>query len=189
MPIRNDRARWGAVSITLHWLTLLLVLALAVLGLTMVGMATSPDKIQVYSLHKSLGLTVLGLTTLRLLWRFFSPVPAQVAGTPRWQHAIARLSHAALYLLLLLVPFSGWWFNSTAGFPLRWFGLVALPPLGEFDKALKASAKETHETLFWMLVAMIAIHAGAALWHHYRLRDATLQRMLPGYRPDQQEAP
>jgi cytochrome b561 len=98
---------------------------------------------------------------------------------PLWQRGAAVLTHYGLYVMLLLVPFSGWWYNSTAGFPLKWFGLVRVPPLGEFDRALKAQALETHETLFWVLASVIALHAAAALWHHYRLRDRTLARMLP----------
>jgi polyisoprenoid-binding protein YceI len=89
------------------------------------------------------------------------------------------LTHYGLYLMLLLVPFSGWWYNTTAGFPLKWFGLFKQPPLGEFDRALKAQARDTHEFLFWVLATTIAVHAVAALWHHYRVRDRTLVRMLP----------
>jgi cytochrome b561 len=173
------RDRWGRLSIALHWLSFVLVLALAAIGLTMEEMAPGTAKVQVYSLHKSLGLTVLFLTGLRLLWRLFERRPAPIAGTPRWQHALASLTHLALYALLLLVPLSGWWFNSTAGFPLRWFGLVALPPLGEFDRSIKHQAGETHEFLFWCLAAVVAVHAAAALWHHYRWQDRTLARMLP----------
>jgi cytochrome b561 len=173
------RDYWGRFSIGLHWLSFVLVCALAALGLTMTEMDPSPATVRVYALHKSLGLSVLFLTALRLSWRLFERRPAMLAGTPRWQQALAALTHAALYALLLLVPLSGWWFNSTAGFPLRWFGLFALPPLGAFDRSLKHQASETHEFLFWCLAAVVAVHALAALWHHYRWHDRTLSRMLP----------
>jgi cytochrome b561 len=175
----DPRDYWGRFSIALHWLTFALVLALATIGLVMTEMDAGTDKVQVYSLHKSLGLTVLFLTALRLLWRLFDRRPAPLAATPRWQHALASLTHFALYALLLLVPLSGWWFNSTAGFPLRWFGLFRLPALGAFDRAAKHQAEDTHEFLFWLLAATVAVHAAAALWHHYRRRDRTLARMLP----------
>lgn len=187
MPLRNNHERWGAISIGLHWLTFLLVLALAVIGLLMTDMRTSPAKIQVYALHKSLGLSVLALTALRLLWLFSARLPGRIEGTPGWQHAIAKLTHAAMYAMLLLVPFSGWWFNSASGFPLRWFGLFAVPKLGAFDPLVKAAAKQTHETLFWILAAVVAVHAAAALWHHYRMRDLTLRRMLPLFRSQRQD--
>lgn len=179
MSMRNDAERWGAVSIAVHWLTFVLVLGIAICGLLMTDMARSPLKIQVYSLHKSFGLTVLALTALRLLWRLIGRSPEPVAQTPAWQHLLAQLNHGALYVLLVAVPLSGWWFNSAAGFPLRWFGLVSLPKLSGFDAHAKALARSTHETLFYVLVGFIAAHALAALWHHYRLRDATLSRMAP----------
>jgi cytochrome b561 len=169
---------WGRFSIALHWLTFLMIVGLAVVGLTMGDLPTGKLKLQVFALHKSFGLTVLGITALRILWRLVERRPAPMPG-PLWQRASARLTHYGLYLLLLLVPFSGWWYNTTAGFPLKWFGLFKLPPLGEFDRALKHQAKETHEFLFWVLAATIAVHAAAALWHHYRMRDRTLARMLP----------
>jgi cytochrome b561 len=179
-PAPTDaRERWGGFSIGLHWLTFLLVLALAIVGLTMVELPTGILKVQVYSLHKSMGLTVLSLTALRLLWRLLERRPAALAGAPRWQNALATFTHFGLYALLLLVPFSGWWYNSASGFPLRWFGLFALPKLGQFDHAIKQQARDTHEFLFWCLAAVVAVHAAAALWHHYSLRDRTLARMLP----------
>ena len=178
MQLRNDARSWGVLSIGLHWLTFVLVLGMAFVGLLMVDMASSPAKIQVYALHKSFGLTVLALTALRLLWRLAGRTPQPVAGTAAWQHRLAQASHGALYLLLLAVPLSGWWFNSAAGFGLRWFALLPLPRLTSFDPATKALARATHESLFYLLASVVLLHAAAALWHHYRLGDRTLSRML-----------
>ena len=181
----ETRERWGRFSIALHWLTFLMVLGLATVGLLMVDMPTGIEKVQIYALHKSFGLTVLFLTALRILWRLFEKRPPMLAGTPGWQHALAVLVHYGLYALLLLVPFSGWWFNSASGFPLRWFGLVRIPPLGAFDPAIKQQARDTHEFLFWVLATVVALHAVAALWHHYYGKDRTLARMLPWMEKDQ----
>ena len=85
MRIRNDTDHWGAVSIGLHWLTVVLVLGLAVVGLIMTELPTGTFKVQVYALHKSFGLTVLGLAILRLLWRLVAGAPKPVPDTPRWQ--------------------------------------------------------------------------------------------------------
>ena len=178
MHAESRQEYWGRFSIALHWLTFALIVVLACLGLTMDELPTGKLKLQVFALHKSLGLTVLGITALRIAWRLFEKRPALLPG-PAWQRAGALLTHYGLYLMLLLVPFSGWWYNSTAGFPLKWFGLFKLPPLGGFDRALKPQALETHQTLFWVLAALVALHAVAALWHHYRVRDRTLSRMLP----------
>ena len=182
MAIEAQRDYWGRFSIALHWLTFLMIVGLAIVGLNMGDLPTGKLKLQVFALHKSFGLTVLGITALRILWRLFERRPALMPG-PLWQRAAAVLTHYGLYVLLLLVPFSGWWYNTTAGFPLKWFGLFKLPPLGGFDLSLKQIARDRHEFLFWLLAATVALHAAAALWHHYRVRDRTLARMLPWLEP------
>lgn len=183
MRWRNHPDRWGMPSIGLHWLTVLLIVVMAILGLSMTELPNSMTKLKLYALHKSLGLTVLTLTALRLAWRLAAGAPAPLAGTPRWQLAAARVSHTLLYLLLLAIPLSGWAYNSAANFALQWFGLFNLPKLVSPDPGLKAVFHEVHEALFWTLAAIVLVHAGAALWHHYRQHDATLARMLPGMRP------
>jgi len=179
MPIRNPTDRWGVVSIGFLWLTLIIIFGFAPFGYLMQELPNSPFKIQVFMLHKSFGLTVLALTILRLLWRLFAGAPAPVANTPAWQDWIAKATHGLMYALLLLVPLSGWWFNSAAGFPLKWFGLFSLPKLGAYDPTIKELAAERHGDLFLILATVVVVHAGAALWHHYRQRDLTLKRMLP----------
>lgn len=179
MQLRNNAERWGAVSIGLHWLVVVVVITIAVLGLYMTDLPLGLFKVKVYALHKSLGLTVLGLGVLRLAWIVFAGRPQALAGGPRWQMLAARFTHWGLYALLLIVPLSGWWYNSVAGFGLRWFGLFQVPALGAADALLKEVAKGRHEFLFYVLAGLVAVHAAAALWHHYALRDHTLRRMLP----------
>ena len=179
MGMRNTDTAWGTVSMALHWLIVLLVLAAALIGLTMDDLPNSATKVKVYALHKSLGLTVLALMLVRLLWRLVGGRPAALAGTPRWQNATATITHWLLYAALFAMPLSGWLYNSASNFPLRWFGLFQVPALSGRDPELKAIAHDTHETLFWVIVALVLLHAGAALWHHLVRRDETLDRMLP----------
>lgn len=179
MPLKNTQARWGSVSQALHWLIVLLILAMAWLGLTMGGLPNGPDKIATYALHKSIGLCILALAVLRLLWRLYAGAPAPVPGTPRWQARVAALTHVALYVLLLALPLTGWLLNSAAGFPLQWFGLFNLPSIATRDEALHALATQAHEVLFWALATLVLLHAAAAIHHHLFLGDATLARMLP----------
>lgn len=179
MPVRNTDTAWGSVSIGLHWLVVLLVLVGATIGLVMDEMPNSVAKIQVFALHKSLGLTVLALMLLRLAWRLVGGRPAALAGTARWQSATATITHWLLYAALVAMPLSGWLYNSASNFPLRWFGLVRVPPLSGRDPDLKEFAHEAHETIFWIIIALVLLHVGAALWHHLVRRDATLDRMLP----------
>ena len=183
MPIKNHADRWGVVSLSIHWLTVIMVLSLVVVGFLMQELPNSPAKIQVYALHKSFGLTVLALTVLRLLWRLFAGVPQPAPGTPRWQQWASSATHGALYVILLAMPLSGWLYNSASGFPLKWFGLFALPRLSGYDADVKAFALGAHSTLFLALAAIVALHAAAALKHHYFDRDRTLVRMLPLIKP------
>jgi cytochrome b561 len=177
-PLRNDAAQWGWVSLTLHWLTVLMIIGLAIVGLNMDDLPNGPQKIQVYALHKSVGLTVLVLTLLRLGWRLLAGAPA-LPPMPRWQRVAAHASHVALYALLLAMPLSGWLFNSAAGFPLRWFGWVRIPALAAYDPGLKGFAHDLHEGLSKALLVVVVVHVAAALQHHFLYRDATLHRMLP----------
>ena len=168
-----------------HWLIALLIVALATVGLIMVGMENLPTKISVFQLHKSIGITVLALAALRLVWRLAHRAPAPVAGTPRWQHLAASGTHAALYAMMFVMPISGWLFNSAANFPLKWFGLVKLPALWGPDRVVKSWALDVHIYGFYVLAALVLLHVSAALWHHSFKKDATLARMLPdGWVPD-----
>lgn len=184
MPLRSSREQWGSVIKTLHWLIFLAIAGLASVGWYMKGLPNSPDKIKVYALHKSFGLTVFALVLLRLAWRELvdrvrPPLPD---GMPAWQRFAAHASHVALYLLMFAIPLSGWLFNSAANFPLRWFGLFSVPSLHAADSATKAFAGAAHWWLFWVLAAVLAAHVGAALWHHFGARDEVLRRMWPGTR-------
>ena len=171
--------RWGPVSQVLHWTIVALILVMAYLGLTMVDLPNGPAKIRVYNLHKSIGLTILAIVALRVLWRLWAGKPAALLTIPHWQHRIAEITHVGLYVLLFAIPLSGWLLNSFAGFPLRWFGLFAVPTLAARDKALHELAETTHEWLFWTLVVLAVAHATAAIYHHLFQHDATLARMLP----------
>lgn len=179
MALRSDDERWGSAAKTFHWLMAVLILTLGCVGLYMADLPNSPQKIKIYALHKSIGLTVLALALLRLSWRAVDRRPPDVP-MPRWQALAARGAHVALYVFMLALPLSGWLYNSASGFPLQWFGLFNLPSLsGGRDDALKAIAHELHEAGWWLLLAVVVAHAAAALKHHFVDRDATLARMLP----------
>ena len=178
-PPPPPRSDWHPLTKLLHWLIALLIVSMAVIGLSMGSMANGPDKIAIYALHKSLGITLLALVLVRIGWRLRSGSPAPLPGIPRLQHLLAQLIHGLLYLLLLALPVSGWVMNSASGFPLQWFGLFNLPALAGRDEALHALATSTHEWLFWGLAVLVLAHAGAAIFHHLFQGDATLVRMLP----------
>jgi cytochrome b561 len=181
MRLRSTEAGWGAPVRAFHWLIAALILAQAIIGLTMVDMGLTPAKVRVFALHKSIGLTILALVLLRIAWRLGERRPGDPPATPPWQRRAAHAMHLALYVLILAIPLSGWWFNSASNAPLVWFGLFEVPGLtGGYDPVWKPRALLLHQTLFWLLVALLVGHVGAALWHHFRQRDDVLMRMLRG---------
>jgi cytochrome b561 len=178
MSLRSTAIRWGAVTRLFHWGMLLGFIGIISVGVYMTDLPMSPQKLKVYALHKSIGLSLLGLAALRLLWRLGDRRPAP-APMPAWQERAASATHVALYLLMFAIPLSGWLYNSAAGFPLQWFRLVNLPALTAADPGLKAFAHTAHVLGVLLLVAVAALHAAAALKHHFIDRDRTLTAMLP----------
>ena len=178
MTLRSNDRHWGSVSKSFHWIIALAILCNGGFGLVM-GLASSPiQKISWLALHKSIGLTVLALVLLRMLWRWGDGRPAEEPA-PALQMLGARVVHGVLYVVILAIPLTGWWFNSVSGKPLQWFKLFSLPALAPKDDALKNFAHGVHEYLFWFLLLALAVHVGAALKHHVWDNDNVLRRMLP----------
>ena len=191
MPLKNTENRWGGMAQSLHWLMALGILGNGILGLIMDEMPRGMAKLNTFAIHKSIGLTVLALLILRVSWRLFDRAPPDEP-MPRWQRLAAHATHGVLYLLMLAIPLSGWIYNSLHGYPLQWFKWFNLPALMEKNEALSDLAGETHEALFWVLVAVLVAHVGGALVHHWFERDNTLLRMLPFVRlrkPGQGDSP
>jgi cytochrome b561 len=180
MSLKNTADRWGPISQAFHWIIVILILGLAIVGLTMGELPKTPKYFWVYTAHKSTGLLVLALVIARLGWRLYAGKPEPVPGTPTWQERIATVTHWLLYGLILLMPVSGWLYDSASGLrPFRWYGLFEVPKLSPPDEALRNLSHEVHEWGFWVLAALVCAHAGAAFYHHFFQRDATLVRMLP----------
>ncbi len=183
MSLKTTPERWGSVAKFLHWTIAIMVILMLIGGLTMDDLPNGADKMKTYALHKSMGLTILALMVLRLIWRAFDPRTADPPGTGAPAKFVARAVHALFYVLLIVMPLSGWLYNSASNFPLKWFGLFAVPALSGPDKDLKHFAHEVHETVYVIIIVVIALHAAAALKHHFIDRDSVLRRMLPFVRP------
>ena len=184
MSLRNNDRQWGSISKFFHWIIALAIVGNGIFGL-MMDLAGSPmRKINWLALHKSIGLTVLALILLRIVWRAFDRRPPDEP-MPRWQALAAHAMHGVLYVVIVAIPLSGWWFNSVTGKPLQWFKQFNLPALGEKNDALRHFAHGVHEYLFWFLVLLLLAHVGGALKHHVFDNDNVLRRMLPFGRPRQ----
>ena len=190
--------RYSTVAIVLHWLIALAVLSMVPMGWWMSDAIAEPDSqaaaYRVFQLHKSIGLTILALTALRLVWRLVHVPPAPPPGKP-WEHALAGVTHGAFYVLLFALPLSGWLYVSTGwsapqdralAVATSWFGLVPVPHLpgvaeasAEARRGLAHGALGAHSLMAWMVLILAGLHIAAALKHQFVDRDGVLSRMLP----------
>lgn len=179
MPLFNTPTSYGAVTKAFHWLMAVIMIMLLVMGLSMDDIKNLTDKLWVYGLHKSLGITILALVFLRAAWHVYSRRPDPVETLSKLNRLGAAAMHYALYVLMVLMPLSGWAMSSAAGRPVQFFGLFTLPDFVAADPALAKILRERHEQIGTLIIACLALHAGAALWHHFIVKDGTLKRMLP----------
>ena len=176
MITRNTEQQWGWPSKLLHWLTALLILIQIPLGFYADDLANSPLKLELFGWHKSFGMLILMLAIMRLLGRMAGSIPT-LPDASVMQRRLANLGHSLLYGLMLVLPLSGWVMSSAANRPINWFWLIELPALTGPNKALKEITEEVHEVSVILLLAVLAVHIGAALWHHFKRRDSLLKRM------------
>ena len=178
--------RYTATAKLLHWVLALALITALGLGLYMVSLSFSPQRLKLYNWHKWLGVSILVLSLLRLGWRLAHKPPAlpaaMQAAMPRWQHLAHHGTHHALYALFLIVPLLGWAYSSAAGFPIVFLGLIALPDWVAASPELAETLKPLHQWSAYALAALIVLHIAAALKHQFIDRDGLLLRMLPGQR-------
>jgi cytochrome b561 len=170
--------RYDTVSRSLHWLIALMVFAQLAMG--KLAEVEPGEEGSLFTVHSGLGFLVLALMLLRLGWRLSHDVPPPPARTPPLLRAVASVTHIGFYVLLVLLPLSGWLLTSAEGEAASFFGAFAVPALpvpgGEDSEDL---IEETHELLGNVVLALAALHVLAALKHHFIDRDDVLRRMLP----------
>lgn len=174
------KVEYTAPAIALHWLVALLIFAGYGLGEFMTGLAASPEKLQLYSWHKWIGVSVFLLAVVRVGWRVLHPAPPLSTPMPALQRLAADITHVGLYLLMFLIPLSGWLYSSASGYQTVYFGLIPLPNLIDKNAGLADALRLAHVLLNYVLAAMVLAHFAAALKHHWLDRDGLLGRMLPG---------
>lgn len=192
------KSQYTRVAMILHWLMAVLILALIPMGLWMSEAVKDPAQqetaYRLFQVHKAIGLSVLLLTLVRLAWRVFHRPPSYPSHMRQWERLLSRAVQAAFYALMILIPLTGWIYVSTdwaVGFDkamsvaTSWFGLIPVPhlPLPSDVSArrdIAFQAMGTHETLAWLMVALIVMHVLAALKHQFFDRDGVLGHMVPG---------
>ncbi len=184
---RNSETRFGLIAAGFHWLVALFFLGNLGLGVYMSGLELSdPNLFPLYQLHKSFGVCIFVVVVFRLGWRLFDTPPALPEQMPWWEKTAASLTHLGLYLILVVMPLSGWIIVSASpiNIPTLVFDTVPLPHIDFIatspDKDLWLALGEwTHWLLAWAAGAAVPLHVAAALRHHFILKDDILRRMLP----------
>ena len=169
--------RYTRTAITLHWLIALAVIVQFTWGWWMQGIPKQPPgmRVDAFNLHKSVGLTLLALMTVRMLWRWRHP-PPPLPAMPPWQVQLVHFNHALLYVVLFVHPLSGYLGSVFSGYPVKLFGLT-LPAWGRNDPGLKNFFSASHFVTSWVLAGAVALHVAGALKHALVDRDGTLARM------------
>ena len=163
----------------LHWLTLFLVATIFVLAFSLDFASSKEDAVALIQLHRSFGVTVWVVTLGRLVWRQFSRFPNWPADMPQAMRLAAQWSEYALYALLLTQPILGLLQTNAHGDRVDLFLLGQLPALIAQDRPLAKQLLVVHETVGLLLLGLVALHASAALYHHFWRHDDTLEAMLP----------
>lgn len=201
--------RYSAVAIVLHWAIAAAILLMIPLGWWMSGeiAAGNPSGgvYNAFQLHKSIGLTVLILSLVRLGWRLANPPPPMPPHMPAWERFVAKATHWAFYALMIGLPLSGWVFvsagwslhdNSSLAVPTHFFGTFQVPALFGLSRAAEdvraavaQASMSAHSLMAWAALVLVVLHVGAALKHHLFDKDNVLTHMIPGLRALDGSAP
>lgn len=174
---------------TFHWVIAALIIANVIIAFRFDDLLGASDPalkqagFRLIQLHKSIGLSVLVLSVLRLLWRLTHPLLPLPGHMPGWQKALARGTHYGFYVLMIGVPLLGWALTSASPlqFPINYFGLFEWPKLPIMpDKPLADGLSEAHELAAFTTLGLLALHVAGALKHQFVDRDGLLGRMVPG---------
>ncbi|MEJ2455221.1 MAG: cytochrome b [Candidatus Thiodiazotropha sp.] len=179
MRLRNDTRSYGLVAVTLHWLVAMVVVGQFGLGLWMRTLGYYDPW---YNLgpwwHKGIGVMLFVVLAARLIWRWSNPKPEHLPTHRPYERQGAAIAHGLLYLLLFAVMLSGYLISTADGRPLEVFDWFAIPATLSGIEHQEDIAGEIHLYLAWSVIVLAALHALAALKHHFIDRDMTLKRML-----------
>ena len=182
--------RYSLVAIAFHWTIAVLIVLNIVLGWRM-DRISGLDRFTLFQVHKSIGITVLALSVLRLAWRLAHRPPPYPATMQRWERVAASATHWTFYGLMLVMPVTGWVIVSASplNLPTLLYKVIPLPHIGVVHdasmpvrQAIESNVGTTHVLLAYLFGALILLHVAAALKHQFVQRDGVLWRILPGRR-------
>ena len=179
MQLQNTQQRWGIIAVGLHWLSVVIVIGLFILGLWMVELTYHDDWYRTAPfIHKSIGILFFLLTMFRLAWRWQSITPNELSSHTTFEHKVAHITHVLIYVLLFSIMMSGYLISTADGRGVDVFGLFEIPATVYGLDKQEDIAGVIHLILAISLISIVVLHAMAALKHHIIDRDRTLIRML-----------
>ena len=184
MKVLSDSRRYGLIAMTLHWAIGALAVFMLWFGRHMVDLPKgSFERLQAFQLHKSIGISILLLTLVRIGWRLYNRGPNPPASLKGWELWLMKTVHYWFYILLLLIPLSGWIMSSASPLriPIEPYGLFRWPffPGVPANEAVFNLFKEAHEFLGNGMIVLIGLHLLGVLKHTFITKDSVLKRMLP----------
>ncbi len=179
---KNTAETFGSLAKFLHWLVAVLVIAMLVFGFFLESFSSSAKPAMI-ALHKSIGLSILILIVLRLIWRFMNKQPEYPLTIPLWEQICAHFVHYLFYIILILMPMTGWLMSSWGGHPVEFWSLWNWQLPLSINRTLAAYFFTLHKIIAYIIIALLAVHVLAALKHHFIGKNNLLRRMLPGYKP------
>lgn len=194
----STTTRYTKTAVILHWLIAIAIFSMFALGWFMEGLPKEGAKQMAYdvfnfgiytwqladaatprtfyfNLHKSIGVTILGLIIVRVLWRVTHKPPALLSSYKVWERKLATGVHHLLYLLMIALPVSGVIMATYSKYGIKWFGYPLIKGLD--NNAARESFKEIHELIGVVILVMLILHIAGALKHHFVDKDDTLKRM------------
>lgn len=182
----DDKTNYDNVAITLHWLTALLVLVQFALAETWDWFPHDTTE-TMQSIHVSFGILLAAVIIARLIWRW-TPGHQRSSIATGWMETASKDVHYLLYALLIVQAGLGFTIGWSAGHPIHFFGLPIPGPIGALPRPMRHDLRDVHSWIGWTIVIVAFVHALAALYHHYFLKDRVLGRMLPLARRSEQRA-
>lgn len=185
----KTQLKYTKIAMALHWLIALLIVVNLALAHSTELFADHWVRAAIDT-HKSLGITVLGLVLLRILWRIGHPPPSLPYSFTNWERRLASAGHVSLYVLMFAIPLTGWMHDSAwkkaAEYPMQLFYMVPWPRIAfiqqmepDFKLYLHGLFGTIHQSLSWVLIALLVAHIAAVIKHHVKDKEPIVQRMLP----------
>ena len=174
--IKNTLTTYGHIAKFFHWLMAIFFIGMFVIAYTMINISKSDFRYSLYDFHKATGILLFSLVALRLSWRLINIQPVLSVVLPFWQRLAARWNIIVLYILMFLMPMTGFLTSTLGGHDISFYGIFTISPLAH-NQSASAFFSAAHEILSYLLSIAFVFHIIGTLYHHYFLKDEIFKRM------------